>query len=105
MSAHGQKWWENYDYYWSQIRRRYALTKEQYDAMFAAQGFKCAACRTDKPGNMKRWHIHHTGSLDKGTLVVQGILCHHCNIAARSGSGEVVQQLERLVAWLKGKLK
>jgi hypothetical protein len=45
--------------------------------MVAAQGNRCAVCRTDKPGGRgETWHIDHCHE----TNVVRGLLCHHCNL-------------------------
>lgn len=52
----------------------YGITAEEYDAMFEAQGERCAICRTDDPG-AKNWHIDHCHESDE----VRGILCANCN--------------------------
>lgn len=56
-------------------QKQYNMSQEQWDALFATQGFKCAVCRTDKPAGKLGWvtdHDHMTGH-------VRGILCSHCN--------------------------
>lgn len=55
--------------------RRYKLTPEQYEAMFAAQGRACAICGTQSPAHKNKWHVDH----DHETGAVRGILCGHCN--------------------------
>jgi len=54
--------------------RKYGLTQDIYDAMWAAQGHRCAICRTNRPGG-KGWCIDHCHDSD----VVRGILCNNCN--------------------------
>lgn len=55
--------------------RRYGITLEQFNAMFEAQGSKCAICSTTDNGVGRSFyvdHCHHSGR-------VRGILCHKCN--------------------------
>ena len=59
----------------SHLLRRYGLTPEQWDEMFAAQGQCCAICGGSEPGSSNGWetdHCHHSGA-------VRFILCTHCN--------------------------
>ena len=53
------------------------ISLDCYEKMFAAQGGKCAICKTDKPqhrhGLMCVDHDHSTGA-------VRGLLCHPCNM-------------------------
>ena len=58
-----------------QLKMRYGITLEDWNAIFTAQGCACALCGTTNPGK-RRWatdHDHETGS-------VRGILCHRCNL-------------------------
>ena len=56
----------------------YNLQPGEWDAIFIAQGSKCAICQDDKPAVTKRpWHTDHCHLTGK----VRGILCHHCNTA------------------------
>ena len=55
---------------------RYGLTEDMYKALFQAQGNCCAICKTSSPGSKRDWHVDHCHT----TLVVRGILCHHCNL-------------------------
>ena len=75
--------------------RRYGLTVEQYEAMFAAQGFKCATCPSTEPGP-KSWHVDHCHTSGR----VRGILCHHCNMML-GGAKDNPDTLLRAVAYLK----
>jgi hypothetical protein len=57
------------------IKGRYGLTIEQWQAMFDAQGRKCAICRRTDSGWKRGWHTDH----DHETGRLRGILCHLCN--------------------------
>lgn len=59
----------------------YGITIDQYDAMFCAQGGKCAICRMPesrvlygKTAHLVVDHNHDTGK-------VRSLLCHRCNTA------------------------
>jgi hypothetical protein len=57
--------------------KRYGLTQEAWDAMFAAQGHRCATCHTVSLNGKAKWHTDHCHE----TGVVRGILCGLCNKA------------------------
>lgn len=59
----------------SQLRTRYGLTVDQYDAMLEAQGGLCALC--DSPPQVRRLSVDH----DHLTGAVRGLLCGRCNLA------------------------
>jgi hypothetical protein len=56
-------------------KRRYGITRDEREALFASQDFKCAVCGTNEPGSKSGWHTDHCHASGK----VRGILCHHCN--------------------------
>ena len=60
--------------YKRQLRRRYGITQEQYDAMFRAQNGSCAICGGQSLDG-KRLHVDH----DHKTGKVRGLLCINCN--------------------------
>ncbi len=84
-------------------RRRYGLSQQDYDALYAAQKGMCAICGGEGtaiiagPGSLKRTarhfpllyvdHDHITGR-------VRGLLCHSCN----SGLGSFKDNVETLSA-------
>jgi hypothetical protein len=52
----------------------YGITPEEYDALFASQGYRCAICGGDTP-NAKGWHLDH----DHSSKAIRGVLCGPCN--------------------------
>lgn len=74
------------------LGKKYGMTIEEHDALFASQGFACGACGSDSPNSKKGWstdHCHETGK-------VRGILCHHCNV----GLGHAKDDVGALRAWI-----
>ena len=74
------------------LRKKYNMTIEEHDALFAAQGHACGACGSESPNSKKGWstdHCHTTGA-------VRGILCHHCNV----GIGHAKDNTKTLRAWI-----
>ena len=84
---------------WRHILRKYNLTKEQWEELFARQGNCCAICQTRDPGSTYGWHTDH----DHETGEVRGILCMGCNrgigflnspIALQSAAAYLARQSE-----------
>jgi hypothetical protein len=91
----------NRDYYTAaNYRATHGLTLDDYEAMLAAQGGRCAICGTDQPGGKygKRFHIDHDHSCcPKGKSCEKcrrGLLCANCNV----GLGAFGDDHERLMA-------
>lgn len=55
---------------------KYGVTQEQFDALFLAQGKRCAICRSDDPNRKTHWLLDH----DHATKKIRGVLCHNCNV-------------------------
>lgn len=75
-----------------QLQRSYGMTTEQYDAMLAAQGGRCAICGATKNKSARRRylavdHDHVTGH-------TRGLLCDDCN----TGIGHLGESIPRLRA-------
>ena len=58
------------------LKRKYGLSREQFDKIFDAQDGKCAICRTSEFGGRSP-AVDHCGKAGH----VRGILCHKCNAA------------------------
>lgn len=54
--------------------KKYGLTIEEYETLFAKQGYRCAICRK-VPTPQQRMCVDHCHE----TQVVRGILCTSCN--------------------------
>jgi len=82
------------------FRKKYGLTVAQWEALFAAQGFACAACGSTTPGG-RYWHTDHAGPLPCKASDVRGILCLGCNHAAGKGGIADILRLRDLVKYLE----
>lgn len=63
------------------LRRKYGITREQYNAMLEKQCGKCAICGGSPVGRVKgrpatRFDVDH----DHETKAVRGLVCHPCNV-------------------------
>jgi len=74
----GDSWWK------SNLRRKYGITQEQYQALFDAQGGRCAICRKTqsfvrgKHRTTTRLSVDHHHSTSRK---IRGLLCNNCNRA------------------------
>jgi hypothetical protein len=57
-----------------QLRSRFGITADEYDAMLAAQGGRCAICRRE-PDGRSRLAVEH----DHKTRRIRGLVCRSCN--------------------------
>ena len=51
------------------------LSPEELEAIFQAQGCKCAICGSEDPGSKAGWNVDHCHQRNK----VRFVLCAHCN--------------------------
>lgn len=80
----------------SHIKRKYGLSRSEYDSMLASQGGKCAAngcLETAHNGRLSVDHDHSTGA-------VRGLLCNGCNTALGRVS-DSIEKLNGLIAYLE----
>lgn len=85
--------------------RKYNLTEDQYNEMFAAQGGRCGCCGTLRP-TKRGWHIDHDHACCPGEgscgECVRGILCARCNIMlgyAQDNAAILLGGIEYLSRW------
>lgn len=75
----------------AQFKRKYGITLDDYDAIFEAQGGRCAVCSRGPGEDGRRYlavdHDHYTND-------VRGLLCNDCN----RGIGFLGDTVERLAA-------
>lgn len=76
------------------LKRKYGITVEQYEAIKERQGDLCALCGWKGPETLAIDHDHRTGR-------VRGLLCRSCNVNLGRW-GDDVEGLMRVVAYLKG---
>lgn len=66
----------------TRIERVYSITPEEYDALYAAQGGRCAICQRST-GKARRLAVDHDHACCNGPvscgLCVRGLLCKFCN--------------------------
>lgn len=75
-------------------QRLYGITQDQFDTMLAAQGGRCAICKTDEwRGKDNSPHVDH----DHTTGRIRGILCTHC----KNGLGNFRDDPARLRAAIR----
>lgn len=81
------------------LKAKFGLTIDQYEAMLFQQGGKCAACKSDqvellagKPKRLAVGHCHATGA-------VRGLLCTRCNVAIAM-VGDDAAKLQSLIDYL-----
>ena len=73
-----EKWREIKHRWW--VYKKYGITREQYDEMFAAQNGVCAICGTTDPSNGSRKRLFSCVDHDHKTGKVRGLLCSRCNL-------------------------
>lgn len=61
----------------TQLRAKFGLSRQEYLALLAAQGGRCAICGTTEPGG--RWGTGFPLDHDHVTGKTRGILCTRCN--------------------------
>lgn len=77
---------------YSEIKRKYGISKEDYLMMLSSQGGRCKICSTPKE-ILCVDHCHKTGK-------VRGLLCHGCN----KGIGclnDSIHNLQSAITYLK----
>ncbi|HMH94140.1 MAG TPA: endonuclease VII domain-containing protein [Streptosporangiaceae bacterium] len=78
------------------LQFKFGITREQYEALLAAQGGVCGICGTPPRPGKKRLHLDH----DHQTGAVRGVLCGWCNTAVGL-FGEDVSLMARAARYLE----
>lgn len=78
----------------SSLKKRYAITVEQYNEMLERQGGVCAICEDPETMTMKGTVANLAVDHDPETLRVRGLLCFDCN----TGIGKLDHDPDRLRA-------
>lgn len=77
------------------LKRKYNLTLEEWDTIFASQGGACAMCRRPARDFTKGLAVDH----DHSTHLIRGLLCWNCNALLPSRKN-LVDQFRRAIIYL-----
>jgi hypothetical protein len=78
------------------LKRRFNINAQQYEAMLIAQDFSCGICGTHQKDlniSLAVDHCHKTGA-------IRGLLCRKCNLSL-GGFQDSVEVLEKAIQYLK----
>ena len=76
--------------------KKYNISSEKFDEMFAKQNRSCAICKTTKPGGRNnKWNLDH----DHISKRNRGILCYNCNMSLGL-MHDSVENLQAAIAYL-----
>lgn len=80
------------------LQETYNISQAEYDAMFKAQGGRCAICKGTRPGNLDVDHDHkHDGPVRDS---VRGLTCRRCNRRLLPACLDRVDILENAIEYL-----
>lgn len=103
-AAKVQKWRKEHPEEWARIQRasnlkmKYGLTLEQFDALLLTQGGTCAICQSADPKSKNgasrpgQFHVDH----DHTTGAVRGLLCSPCNTGLGSFRDDTARLAEAI---------
>ena len=80
----------------STIKKRYGITPEKYDAMYAAQEGRCQICQKHQTEFTKRLAVDHCHTTGK----VRGLLCSNCNTALGKFNDDI-ELFSRAISYLR----
>ncbi|MGD9724368.1 MAG: endonuclease VII domain-containing protein [Pirellulales bacterium] len=82
------------------LKQKYQLTAEQWEDLFAEQGWACAICEATALPDGRFWHTDH----DHRTGEVRGILCRACNHLIGNAKDDPAI-LVSAITYLKGRFR
>lgn len=86
------------------IEDTYNITEEQYQALYAAQGGKCAICQRAKGTGRRRLAVDHDHACCNGPKscgkCVRGLLCKPCNRNVLGHLRDDIRALQRAIEYL-----
>jgi hypothetical protein len=77
------------------LKNKFGITYADKMAMLAAQGGRCAGCKSETPQHARGWAVDHCHATGK----IRGILCQPCNIILGMAKDKPLT-LERLSRYL-----
>ena len=80
----------------TKLKRRFGITLEEYNKMYADQHGKCLICDATESALNHRLAIDHCHTTGK----IRGLLCKSCNVAL-GGFKENIENLKRAIEYLK----
>jgi Recombination endonuclease VII len=86
----------------ARLKRDFGISVCQWDALFEAQGHRCACCSTTDPRSKNGWELDH----DHVTKGIRGILCKPCNrLLGMLGDqlADVASRSEQLLTYLRSR--
>jgi hypothetical protein len=99
VKKRGKKYIESGNARLGRLKKKYNLSKEEYEKLLLAQNNKCAICNSDTPkGRYSSFNVDH----DHKTNKVRGLLCTNCN----RGLGffkDDIELLKKALYYISGK--
>jgi len=80
----------------TKLKRRFGITLEEYNKMYAVQHGKCLICDATESTLNHRLAVDHCHTTGK----IRGLLCKSCNVAL-GGFKENIKNLTRAIEYLK----
>lgn len=79
----------------------YGISLEDYNAILAAQGGRCAICRGKRSGNLDTDHDHKLAAATGDVRAsVRGLCCRRCNRRLLPAATDSVEVLQRAIDYL-----